>query len=162
MTDTLKKEFWDRLEDTRTGMLSAEGARAVPMSHYVDDDDSPQAIWFITAKGTDLSNAAATGETAQYIVSSNDEQLYARIDGRISVSNDPQKLDEMWNAIASAWFDGGQQDPDVQLIRFDLTEAEVWATGGSLKFLFEVAKAHMTDSKPDMGEHGTLHFASAA
>jgi len=47
------------------------------------------------------------------------------------------------------------------LIRFDLTEAEVWATGGSLKFLYEVAKAHLTDSKPDMGDHGTIHFNAA-
>lgn len=158
MSDSLKKEFWDRLEDTRTGMMAAEGARAVPMSHYVDDDDNAPVIWFITAKGTDLAKSATNGAAAEYIVSSSDEALYARIDGRISLSNDAAKLDELWNGVAAAWFEGGKQDPDIQLIRFDLTEAEVWATGGSLKFLYEVAKAHLTDSKPDMGDHGTLKF----
>lgn len=158
MTDTLKEEFWDRLEDTRTGMLASDGARAVPMSHYVDDDDKASAIWFITAKGTDLANSAASGTAAEYIVSSNDEALYARIDGRITLSNDAAKLDKLWNGVAAAWFEDGKQDSDVQLVRFDLTEAEVWATGGSLKFLYEVAKAHLTDSKPDMGRHGTIQF----
>ena len=158
MTDSLKEEFWDRLEDIRTGMMAAAGARAVPMSHYVDDDDPAPVIWFITAKDTDLAKSATKGATAEYIVSSNDEALYARIDGRISLSNDAAKLDELWNGVAAAWFEDGQQDKDVQLIRFDLTEAEVWVTGGSLKFLYEVAKAHLTDSKPDMGDHGTIKF----
>ncbi|AXI42850.1 pyridoxamine 5'-phosphate oxidase family protein [Sulfitobacter sp. SK011] len=161
MTDTLKEKFWDRLEDTRTGMMAAEGARAVPMSHYVDDDTKEPVIWFITAKGTDLAKAATKGAAGEYIISSNDEALYARIEGHVRISTDAAKLDEIWNGIAAAWFEGGKQDDDVQLIRFDLTEAEVWATGGSLKFLYEVAKAHLTDSKPDMGDHGTIHFNAA-
>ena len=158
MTDTLKEQFWDRLEDTRTGMMAAGDARAVPMSHYIDDDDKAPVIWFITAKGTDLAQAAANGAAGEYIVSSNDEALYARIDGRVSISNDAAKLDEIWNGVAAAWFEGGKQDDDIQLVRFDLTEAEVWATGGSFKFLYEVAKAHLTDRKPDMGDHGTVRF----
>ena len=158
MTDTLHKEFWDRLADTRAGMLGAGEARSVPMSHYVDGDAPGNTIWFITAKGTDLAKAAAGGATGEYIVSSTDQSLYARIDGRLSLTEDAAKLDEIWNFIAAAWFEDGKQDPDVQLMRFDLTEAEVWATGGSLKFLFEIAKAHATDAKPDMGEHGTLTF----
>ena len=40
----------------------------------------------------------------------------------------------------------------------DLTEAEVWTTGGSISFLYEIGKANMTDQKPDLGEHGTLRF----
>jgi len=158
MTDTLKEKFWERLEDTRTGMMAADGARAVPMSHYIDDDDKAPVIWFITAKGTDLAKSAANGATGEYIVSSTDEALYARIDGKVSVSNDAAKLDEIWNAIAAAWFEDGKRDDDLELVRFDLTEAEIWATGGSAKFLYEVAKSHLTDSKPDMGEHGTVRF----
>lgn len=158
MTDTLKEKFWDRLKETRTGMMAADGARAVPMSHYVDDDDRAPVIWFITAKGTDLAKAASGSAKGEYIVSSNDEALYARIDGKVSVSDDAAKLDEIWNAVAAAWFEDGRRDDDLELVRFDLAEAEVWATGGSTKFLYEVAKAHLTDSKPDMGEHGTVRF----
>ena len=79
MANDLKNEFWDRLEDTRTGMLAANGAPAVPMSHYSDDDKN--IIWFITAKGTDLAQSAARSVESQYIVCSNDESLYARVDG---------------------------------------------------------------------------------
>jgi general stress protein 26 len=156
MNTSLKEEFWDRLDDIRTGMLGTDKARVVPMTHYVDKD--AKALWFITANGTDLAKTAQTGASAEYIVISNDEHLYARIDGKVKAVTDPAKLDELWNAIAGAWFEDGRQDDDIQLLRMDLSEAEVWATGGSLSFLYQVAKAHITDEKPDMGQHGTIRF----
>ncbi|WP_281991881.1 pyridoxamine 5'-phosphate oxidase family protein [Sulfitobacter geojensis] len=158
MSDHIKKEFLDRLEDTRVGMLSAGSARAVPMSHYFDDDDPSATLWFITAKQTDLSKAAGAGTPGTFIVSSTDESLHARVEGTLSVSNDPAKLDDIWNKVAEAWFEGGKQDPDIQLLRFDPREAEVWLTGGSLKFLYEIAKAQLTDSTPDVGEHAVITF----
>ncbi|KIN64668.1 putative general stress protein 26 [Sulfitobacter noctilucicola] len=158
MTDNIKEEFWDRLEDARVGMLSAGAARAVPMSHYVDDDHPEQGIWFITAKQTDLAQAAAAGPESTFIVNSTGQSLYARIDGTLHLSHDTAQLDRLWNFVADAWFEGGKQDPDVQLLNFKPTTAEIWVTGGSMKFLYEVAKANLTDSKPDMGEHKVISF----
>jgi len=152
----LNQTFWNRLSDSRTGMLSAQNAPAAPMTHYVDAEH--RALWFITAKGTDLGKAAAGGSTAQYIVSDNDAHIYARIDGKVHSVNDPAKLEELWSIIAAAWFEDGKQDDDVELIRMDLSEAEVWSTGGALSFFYEIAKANLGGSKPDMGEHGTLRF----
>ena len=158
MSTQIKQEFWDRLDDTRVGMLSAGSARPVPMSHYVDEETATPTLWFITAKDTDLAKAAGGGAPGTFIVCSSNGQLHARIDGTLSRSEDRAELDLLWNQIADAWFEGGQQDPDVQLLRFDLSEAEVWLTGGSLKFLYEIAKAQLTGEKPDIGEHAVLTF----
>ena len=156
MSESLKKEFWDRLDDTRAGMLATDGGRAVPMSHYVDRDAN--ALWFITANGTDLAQTAQSGADAEYLISSTNESLYARIDGRVQAVTDPAKLDELWSAVAAAWFEDGRKDDDIQLVRMDLSEAEVWATGGSMSFLYQIAKANITKEKPDMGDHGVLRF----
>ena len=158
MTDRIKQEFWERLEDTRVGMLTAGSARPVPMSHYVDEDSPSPTLWFITAQGTDLAEAAVTGSDGRFIVCSTDGQLHARIDGHLSLSTDRAELERLWNGVAGAWFEGGRDDPDVRLLRFDLSEAEVWVTGGSLKFLYEIGRAHLTDSKPDIGDHALLRF----
>lgn len=158
MSDHIRKEFLDRLEDSRVGMLSAGSARPVPMSHYVDEDDPKATLWFITAKQTDLSKAAATPADGTFIVSSTDESLHARIDGTLSQSHDKEQLDKIWSKVAEAWFEEGKQDDDIQLLRFDPTEAEVWLTGGGLKFIYEIAKANLTDTKPDIGEHAVLRF----
>ncbi len=156
MSDSLKSEFWDRLDDTRAGMLATDGGRAVPMSHYVDRDAN--ALWFITANGTELAQVAQSGAAAEFTVSSANESLYARIDGAVQAVTDPAKLDELWSAVAAAWFEDGRKDDDIQLVRMDLAEAEVWVTGGSLSFLYEIAKANVGKEKPDMGEHGVIVF----
>lgn len=150
--------FWDRLEDINSGMLGlTEDVRLVPMSHYPEPEAN--ILWFITAKDTDLARSVAGGgKPALHVVSDAAEGLYARIDGTLSLSNDGAKLDELWNAVASSWFEDGKRDPDVQLMRFDMTEAEVWATGGKLAFIYEIAKSKVTGQKPDMGEHYTLRF----
>lgn len=150
--------FWDRLDDINSGMLGlAEDPRLIPMSHYAEPEAN--ILWFITAKGTDLVESLSGGsKPALHAVSDANEGLYTRIEGKLSLSNDKEKLDELWNAIASSWFEEGRQDPDVQLLRFDMTEAEVWATGGKLSFIYEIAKSKITGQKPDMGEHYTLTF----
>lgn len=157
MTD-LVDTFWKRLDDINSGMLGlTEDPRLVPMSHYADRDLN--TLWFITAKGADLSQSLRDGaKDALHVVSSANEGLYTRIHGRLSLSNDSKKLDELWNAVASSWFEEGRQDPDVQLLRLDLAEAEVWATGGRAAFLYEIAKSKLTGSKPDMGDHYSLTF----
>ncbi|WCR09898.1 pyridoxamine 5'-phosphate oxidase family protein [Paracoccus stylophorae] len=160
MTDLneMRARFWDRLGDINAGMLGlAEDMRLVPMSHYADRDES--ALWFITAKQTELAEAAAQGaRPALHVVSDGDEGLYARIEGELALSDDRDKLDELWNAVASSWFEDGKRDDDVQLMRFTPSSAEIWVTGGSVGFLYQIAKSKITGDKPDMGEHLTIIF----
>lgn len=148
--------FWDRLDDITAGMLSAGPVAATPMSHQARRED--RALWFITARGTDLAQAATEGATAQYVTACRHGQLYARIDGRLETVTDPAKLDELWSPIAAAWFEDGRQDEDVQLMKFTPATAEIWATDGAARFFYEIAKGNLTDDRPDMGEHGTLTF----
>ncbi|TYP68704.1 general stress protein 26 [Stutzerimonas stutzeri] len=157
MTDH-NHQFWSRLDDINSGMLGVtQDSRLVPMSHYTDRKVG--VLWFITAKDTDLARSVASGpQDAMHVVSDGGQGLYARIHGTLSLSDIRAKLDELWNAVASSWFEDGKQDPDVQLLRLDLTEAEVWATGGSMAFLYQIAKSKITGDKPDMGDHYSLTF----
>ncbi|WP_299363138.1 pyridoxamine 5'-phosphate oxidase family protein [uncultured Paracoccus sp.] len=153
-----KATFWERLKDVNAGMLGcAPHWKLAPMSHYADPDAS--ALWFITADGTEWVQAVSAGpQKAVHCVSSAGQHLYARIEGELSLSNDRQKLDEIWNAVASSWFEDGKRDEDVRLLKLSMTGAEVWATTGSAGFLYEIAKAKLTGAKPDMGEHFVLAF----
>lgn len=159
MTD-LKHEFWDRMEDVRTGMLGIKGqGRLVAMSPRVDDD-RPGKIWFITAKGTDLAEGVVLGpREAQLVISDNDQGLYADIEGTLTHSADSEALDEAWNFVADSWFEGGKTDPDVRLLCFTPREAEVSVTtNSSLSFFYEMAKAKLSGDKPDVGDQGVVVF----
>jgi general stress protein 26 len=153
------KSFWDRMAGINAGMLGVrDDARLVPMSHYADAET--KSLWFITAQGTDLVSAVEnSAKDSQYVIASGGDGLYALVNGRLSLSTDAAKLDEIWNAVASSWFEDGKRDPDIRLLQLSIADAEVWATSkSSIAFLYQIAKAKLTGDKPDMGEHFTLTF----
>ena len=150
-------EFWDRVDAVNAGMLDAtDGDRMVPMSHY--SDRASNALWFITASGTHVVEAVEQGsKDCVYILADGGKGLYAQVKGALSLSRDHAKLEALWNPVADAWFEGGKTDPDVRLLCFAVTGAEVWITPTSgVRFLFKVAKAQLTGTQPDMGDHFTL------
>ncbi|WBU64972.1 pyridoxamine 5'-phosphate oxidase family protein [Paracoccus aerodenitrificans] len=154
MTEDLKKEFWKRLESIRTGMLEVDG-RFLPMSHNLIEGDPN--LWFITAKDTPMAQAAEQGARARYLICSDGKGVYADIEGVLAVSSDMQKLDEIWNIVASSWFEEGKRDPDLLLVSYAPGKAETWMSeAGALGFLYQVAKSKISGEKPDMGAHTTL------
>jgi len=156
MSDDLREIFWNRLDGLRAGMLSTPSAPPRPMAHSIVENDT--ALWFVTADGTDIAQAAAKGEHCQFIAACPETQLYAAIDGELSVEKSEAKLDQIWSPMAAVWFDEGRQDDDICLVCMRPTKAEVWATDGDAKSLFEFARASLMDDTPDVGDHGKLTF----
>ena len=149
-------EFYDRLDKVNAGMLAAGTARAVPMSHYVERETN--TLFFFGARGTDLAQASSSPAEAVYLLADGGKKVYARIHGTLTAVTDPAHVEKYWNAVAASWYDEGKEDPDLQLMRLDMSEAEVWATDGGAKFLYETAKANATGATPDVGDHGTIRF----
>ncbi|MGI3170835.1 pyridoxamine 5'-phosphate oxidase family protein [Pseudooceanicola sp. C21-150M6] len=151
----LNKVFWDRAEGVHVAMLDIDG-RAMPMAPYADKGEG--LIWFITAEGTEAHKAAQGAGRARLVVSDGSAKLHADISGSLTVADNADKLDELWSPVAAAWFEDGREDEDVRLLAFRPTEAEVWATDGGAGFLYQIAKANLTDSTPDAGDHGKVRF----
>ncbi len=155
-----RKEFYDRLENVRAGMLGLQSDNAlVPMSPNFDDDE-PGAIWFLSAIGTHLVDTVATApQDAKFVVADAKSGLYADIAGRLEISDNQAKLDDIWNPIAAAWFEEDKQDPDLRLLKFIPAKAEAWLTTNSgFKFFYEIIKANVTDQMPDTGKQISLTF----
>lgn len=160
MTD-FEKEFWKRLADVKAGLMDVEG-RLFPMTPNLTQDDDG-AIWFITAKGTDAAEAATARKDIRFAMADNGAGLHGYVNGGLSVSDDKDKLDQIWSIVASAWFDEGKQDHDLVLVKFVPRDGEIWlSTESGAVFLFETIKANITDEEPDVGQRATLSFKHAA
>lgn len=156
------RQLFDHMDEVKAGMLGVAGSgqHMQPMAHHVDRD--ARMLWFITASDTDLVRAAGAGAVAHHCVIGKNHDFYACLKGRIAVSADEAKLDEIWNAVAAAWFEGGRGDDRITLLRMDLTEASVWSnTSSSMVFAYEIARANLSAShKPDIGEHRIIDLAA--
>lgn len=149
-----EEDFWSAMKGVRAGILATAGARFVPMSPHADEP--AKAIWFISAQGTDLVDAAQSAAQATLILTGNGD-FHARIGGTAEVVADREKLQELWNTVAASWFDG-IEGPSIRLIRLVPKTTEVWDTPGAVGFLMQVAKANFTGAEPDLGDTYSLSF----
>ncbi|MGR3435308.1 MAG: pyridoxamine 5'-phosphate oxidase family protein [Shimia sp.] len=153
-------DFWPAVQGARAGFLAVSGADFAPMAHFADRES--HGLWFFTAEGTDLERAAQTGGEATFLVVNEGDNAWAVVHGTAHLHMDRAKLDEFWNPMTDAWFEEGKQDPDLRMIHFRPTRAELWKSDGGAKFMYEIAKAKVTGDTPDPGQHGTLSFSPAA
>ncbi len=82
---------------------------------------------------------------------------YIAVKGRASVSQDRSKIKELWNPMYKAWFAGGENDPQIAVVRVDVTEADYWeASDSKLVVLLKYAAASLTNGKVPVGESGHI------
>ena len=51
--------------------------------------------------------------------------------GRASLNQDRAKIKELWNPLYKAWFPKGQDDPEITVLRVDVSEADFWEANSS-------------------------------
>ena len=149
----LEKKFWMALKSDMTmmlGLVGVEESHTRPMTAQMRGSEGP--IWFFTARDNTLVQNLRADSRAIGTFASKDHDLFASIHGRLSLDNDPDTIDDLWNPYVAAWFEGGKDDPEMALIRLDPDRAEIWENESGLfagiKMLFghdpkQDAKAHV-------------------
>jgi general stress protein 26 len=128
----IEAKFWKALKSDRTMMLGLDGVdhgHARPMTAQFENDRSP--IWFFTAKDTAIVQGLETNHRAVATFASKGHDLFATLHGTLSLDRDAATIDRLWNPFVAAWFEGGQQDPKLALLRLDATRAEIWLDDSS-------------------------------
>ena len=128
----IEEKFRDALKSDMTMMLGvvADGkCHPRPMTAQIEEDAKP--IWFFTSKETEIASEAEGGGTAVATFTSNDNDLFATVHGRLSVDKDRATIERLWNPYVAAWFEKGNDDPKLTLLRFDPDNAEIWLDDSS-------------------------------
>ncbi|HTU67607.1 MAG TPA: pyridoxamine 5'-phosphate oxidase family protein [Steroidobacteraceae bacterium] len=125
----IEAKFWKALGDDRVVMLGLTGdeGQTQPMSAQILHEEHARGpIWFFTSKETDLARALGNSHAATLSFSAKNHQLFASLQGELTVNNDRAIIDRLWNRFVAAWYEGGKDDPKLLLIRFDPEHAHVW------------------------------------
>jgi general stress protein 26 len=133
MTETeykLESRLWKALKDDRTVMLGLAGVEeghSQPMTAQIlHDEDERGPIWFFTSTDSDLVKALTDSHRAVVHFSSKGHDLFASLHGMLTLDNNRQVIDQLWNSFIAAWYEGGKDDPKLQLLRLDPERAQVW------------------------------------
>lgn len=147
MKQKLREEFWKSFEKSPFIMVKLDGAQghAEPMTAQLDRD-AHHEIWFFTSR----ANRISAGGQAMAQFSSKGHDVFACLAGTIVEEQDRKIFDKHWSKAIEAWFPNGRNDPNVIMLRFDISEAEVWAADVSIAGRFKM----LTGSTISAGEAG--------
>ena len=148
----LETKFWMSLKSDMImmlGLVGVEESHTRPMTAQLRGSQGP--IYFFTSRDNTLVQNLRADSRAIGTFAAKDHDLFASVHGRLSLSNNPEVIDELWNPFVAAWFEGGKEDPELALIRFDADRAEIWENENGLfaglKMLFG------RDPKGDVKDH---------
>jgi len=126
-----------------------------PLAVLAHDFDG--TVWFFTQDPSPKTDDIASDPHVN--VAYQDGASVVSLAGTASISRDQARIDEFWNPWAEAWFEGGRADPTVALLQVDATSAEYWHIDKPAVVRgFEVVKAIVTRSAPDVGESRTVEL----
>lgn len=146
---------WEIIERVGIAMMTtrfAGGLRARPLEARPDRESG--IVWFLSdaRSGKDEELAAAPEVGLVFIDPA--EKAYLSITARAEVLHDPAKAAEIWKRSDKVWWAGGPDDPTLRVLRVEPITAELWDGPSSrLVAAFELTKAELTGSKPDLGEN---------
>src|SRR5262249_32774472 len=131
----IEAQFWKSLKGDRVAMLGLTGVEeghSQPMTaQMLHEEDVLGPIYFFTSKETDLVRAMGDSHRAALHFSAKGHDLFASVHGELVLDNDRAAIDALWNKFVAAWFEGGKDDPKLQLIRLDPDRAQVWLNENS-------------------------------
>lgn len=140
--EELKQLFWEELKDSpfvMIGLQGVEDSRTRPWTAQVNWQDEKQLkeggdIYFFGAKSEAIVKGLSENNRAVCTFVSKGHKVFAHIHGTLELVEDRALVDKFWNPFIASWYKEGKDDPDLQLLRFDTSKAEIWKaeTGATL------------------------------
>jgi general stress protein 26 len=126
-----------------------------PMSVGQVDDEGQ--LWFLSGKSSRKNQEIMIDPRVQLFFSNVSDQEYLTVFGVASEVNDKEKLKELWNPFAKAWFNEGVDDPDLSSIRVSVQDAFYWDTkSGRMISLIKILASAVMGKTIEEGVQGKL------
>jgi general stress protein 26 len=138
-----KKKLIDALRAFDTLMVATHATNgtihARPMS--VAEVDDAGEVWFVTDKESHKVDEIVSDATA--LVTGQSDRSYVSMSGQLDVINDPERLAALWKSSWNMWFESGENDPRVIMLRLRPAIGEYWVARGiaSVRYLFDATRA---------------------
>lgn len=145
---------WELADSIHTAILITwDGQRqhARPMAATVDRDR--HAIYFLTDSDAKKLDEIARFPEVSAVFSEGNK--FVTFNGHGETSNDREKIRDLWNVFAKAWWDSAD-DPSIRLLTLTPTEAELWDGSNKLVAGAIMLTAALTGRTPFVGEHARV------
>jgi general stress protein 26 len=106
------------------GLCSENEAHAQPMTAHFEGANGP--LWFYAHRDSGLVHGAEASHQAVFHYVGRGHDLYACVHGDLETADAPDVVARFWSEEVERWFPGGPDDPDLALLRFSPSSAQIW------------------------------------
>ena len=147
------QRVWDLMKKIGFAMLvtrDGDRLRARPMSAYLDRDAN--TILFLTDARRHKDEEIAGDPHVNLSFADAGSQKYVSLTGTAAISNDREKIRQLFSTPAKAWWDSAE-DPNIRVLKISPDDAEFWDSPGSVISYVKMAAAAATGTRPDLGDN---------
>jgi general stress protein 26 len=161
---SFQHSLWKLIKDIRFAMLThrhPDGQlHAHPLTTQNRSLEPGEPLYFFVSKKTELGQRLLADGNVCVTYADHEKDVYVSISGRATINDDLAAKKRLFNALAKAWFPGGADDADLELVELAIAHAEYWDVKESkTSQLFKVASAAVSGHQPAIGEHRELHIS---
>lgn len=153
------KAFVALLDDFDTAMMVTETPQGSLISRpmALQEPRADRALWFVTSSQTlTAKNIASTGKVNLSFHRRSDH-AWVSLSGKATLNDDRSLINSLWKSDWEIWFPQGKATPNIVLLEFDPEQIDFWEPAhGKIGTLFQMAKAAVTDSSPELPPTQTL------
>ncbi|MDQ6881990.1 MAG: pyridoxamine 5'-phosphate oxidase family protein [Pseudomonadota bacterium] len=162
-TQTPQETLWHLIKDMKFGMFThrhADGQlHAHPLTTQNRSLDEAGLLYFFVSKKTELGQRVQADGNVCVTYGDPGKDTWVSISGTARVNDDRATKERLFNPIVKAWFPGGLEDPNLELVEVKINHAEYWnITESKMTQLLKMTTAAVTGTPPKMGEHRELNL----
>ncbi len=109
-----------------TEISSGQSVPVRPMSIQKVDEDG--TLWFLSANDSHKNKEVSINNAVRLYFQESSYAGFIYIEGKAYISEDQQKIDELWKPILKTWFTEGRQDARISVIKVVPDKGYYWDT----------------------------------
>jgi general stress protein 26 len=157
-------DLWEMIKDIKFAMLTHRHADGTLHAHPLTTQNRSlkpgEPLYFFVSKKTEVGQRLRADGNVCLSYADLKEDQWISVSGHATISEDTDTKKKLFNALAKAWFPGGAEDPDLELVEVRIVNAEYWdIKENKVTQLLKMATAAVTGNKPEMGEHREMNVA---
>ena len=123
------KKIKELVDDANTCFFCSNIKTGIPFStrpmsvQKVDDDGN---FWFLSSKDSHKNDELSKDPFVHLLFQGSSYAKFLNIYGIASLSEDKEKIKELWEPILKTWFTEGVDDPRITVLKVEPTEGYYW------------------------------------
>lgn len=152
-----RQKIAELVKGIRIAMMTTQAADGSMDSRPMAVQDKPfdGTLWFLTRGSSGKVGELERDRNVILTFAEPSDSKYIALRGRATVSRDRGKIHELWNHMYKAWFPEGEDDPEITVLRVDVTDGDFWeASSSKLVVYAKYLAAAVTGGSVPVGTSG--------